>query len=218
MTEELYELAGELGKIFDEFGAEHFLIGGLAVKKYDDYRETYDVDLIAAPIRIEAGVDRRVARELADRLWSWTESRDFHITTMKRGRRLPVSEVTKEMIENALWHGNRLLEFWREGKKIIDVIVGKAIPKEDYEESYRVIDGMNVAVPEYLIANKLWLIKVGKARASDRSDVLRLLAYVELDEERLERYARKMTVSALLKKFERKVDEARGFVPTLEGV
>lgn len=218
MTEELYKLAGELGEIFDEFEAEHFLIGGLAVKKYDDYRETYDVDLIAAPIRIEAGADRRVARELAGRLWSWAESRDFHITTIKRGRRLPVSEVTKGMVEDALWRGNRLLEFWREGKKVVDVIVGKAIPKEDYEESYRVIDGMNVAVPEYLVANKLWLIKVGKPRASDRSDVLRLLAYVELDEERLERHARKLTVSALLKEFKRKVDEARGFVPTPEGV
>lgn len=218
MTEELYKLAGELGEIFDEFEAEHFLIGGLAVKKYDDYRETYDVDLIAAPIRIEAGADRRVARELAGRLWSWAESRDFHITTIKRGRRLPVSEVTEGMVEDALWRGNRLLEFWREGKKVVDVIVGKAIPKEDYEESYRVIDGMNVAVPEYLVANKLWLIKVGKPRASDRSDVLRLLAYVELDEERLERHARKLTVSALLKEFKRKVDEARGFVPSPEGV
>lgn len=206
----LYGLARDLAGIFDEFGVKHFLIGGFAVKKYDDYRLTYDVDLEVAPVRVELGFDRGVAKELADRLRGWAESRGFGISTKKYGERLPVSQVTKEIVENVLRSGNgRTLEFWREGKKFVDVIVGGVAPAKFYEDVYNVIDGMNVAVPEYLVVGKLRLVKEGKAEERDRRDVLRLLAHVELDKERLERYAKELGVSALLREFARKVDEAR---------
>jgi hypothetical protein len=53
MSEEkaLNELVLSLVELFRKFGIKYVLIGGLAVKKYDDYRTTYDVDFLIFPVR-----------------------------------------------------------------------------------------------------------------------------------------------------------------------
>lgn len=61
-------LIRELAALFKKLGVEYLLIGGLAVKEYDDYRETYDVDLLMAR------VDGKTAGLLADELMGWAEN------------------------------------------------------------------------------------------------------------------------------------------------
>jgi hypothetical protein len=215
--DQLYKLARSLARIFEELGVEYFLVGGLAVKEYDDYRLTYDVDFVVAPVRVEAGPGEKAAGELADRLWDWAEDRGLGISTKRYGARLPVSEVTRENVEKALQAGDQTLEFWSEGRKMVDIIVGRAGPERFDEEVYTVINGIKVAVPEYIIASKLWLIKGGMAEDRDHRDALRLLAHHDIDRGRLGRYAEELKVSALLKRYQKTADVASARIQKVVG-
>lgn len=139
------------------------------------------------------------------------------ISTKKYRVRLPVSEVTRKTVEEALREGNQTLEFWGEGRKMVDIIIGQAGPERFDEEVYTVIDGIKVAVPEYIVASKLWLIKGGMAEDRDHRDTLRLLAHPDIDRGRLERYAGELKVLALLKRYQKTADEASARIQKVVG-
>jgi hypothetical protein len=193
-------LVRNLAALLREFNIGYALIGGLAVKKYDDYRLTYDIDLVAAPLKDEAKAKRFVAS-----LLNWAKERNLVVSTKADGERLPVSEVTEELLERVVREGGRTLEFWREGRKFIDLIFGTSGMRRGL---YRNIGGINVASPEYLIVSKLWLIKRGRAEDRDIRDVIRLLSLPGLNRRRLKGYAKETGVSSLLESYEGKVRAA----------
>jgi hypothetical protein len=204
MAEEksLYELVRCLAELFREFHVRYALIGGLAVKKYDDYRLTYDIDLVAAPLK-----DTETAKRFVASLLDWARERNLAISTKADGERLPASQVTKELVEKVVREGGRTLEFWREGRKFIDLIFGAGSDRMR-RGLYKTIDGINVASPEYLIVSKLCLIRQRKAEDRDFRDVIRLLSLPGLDRRRLKRYAGETGVSMLLERYERKIQKA----------
>ena len=202
MSEEkaLNELVLSLVELFRKFGIKYVLIGGLAVKKYDDYRTTYDVDFLIFPVR-------RKVDEFTVALLNWARERGLAISTKMNGERLPVSQVTRELVEKVIGEGGRTLEFWREGRKFIDLIFCPSYVSFR-TGFYRSVNGINVATPEYLIINKLWLVEKGRAEERDFRDVIRLLSLPDLNKSRLRRYAQKLGVSRLLKEYEHKVQQA----------
>lgn len=84
------------------------------------------------------------------------------------------------------------MEFWKEGRKHLDLIIGETIPPE----AFRTIRGVRVATPEVLVVTKLGLIKDGKVEPWDYKDVVRLLAREDPNIQQLREFGRELSFSA----------------------
>ncbi len=180
---DLHEVIEEFADLLETADIPYMLIGGYSVILRIPFRETFDGDFV-------------VERADAENVQNFVKLLDVS----------DIFSVDEAAARDALSRGGKFSIFSE--RYGIHVFVWRRDISEFREKEEET--GLYVAVPEFIIGEKLKLVKDSDTDPEDKKDVIALLTSdgVKLDDERLEEIAEAYGVSTLLEKYRRRASSA----------